>query len=409
MAETSKKRPDRKGGDEPPANRISQEFQNLMGALGERALSSVSGKVEGVTSRLTDYAGSGGSSLISALTGSKHPKTAIAGGMVKGLGKMAVGGLAKKLTGGGKGGQSGKLKMINIIETIDVGAPLRVVYDQWTQFGDFSSFMKKVEGVEQKSDEKLEWTAKVFWSRRVWESTILEQLPDKRIIWRSKGQKGHVDGAVTFHEIAPELTRILLVLEYYPQGLFERTGNLWRAQGRRARLELKHFRRHVMSRVLLHPDELEGWRGEIRDSEVVKDQETALREEEEREKAEKDSEEETGRPENGEAEDEEPEEEEPEEEEPEEEEPEEEDEFEEEEEEEEEPEAERAADEDEEEDEDEMEEEEPEGERAADEEEEEEEEKPPRRPSQRRSAVGPKNAKEAAPKRPARRKAASRT
>ncbi|MEU4540977.1 SRPBCC family protein [Streptosporangium sp. NPDC023825] len=409
MAETSKKRPDREGGDEPPTNRLSQEFHNLMGALGERALSSVSGKVEGVTGRLTDYAGSGGSSLISALTGSKHPKAAIAGGMVKGLGKMAIGGLAKKLTGGGKGGQSGKLKMTNIIETIDVGAPLRVVYDQWTQFGDFSSFMKKVEGVEQKSDEKLEWTAKVFWSRRIWESTILEQLPDKRIIWRSKGQKGHVDGAVTFHEVAPELTRILLVLEYYPQGLFERTGNLWRAQGRRARLELKHFRRHVMSRVLLHPDELEGWRGEIRDSEVVKDQETALREEEEREKAEKDSEEETGRPENGEAEDEEPEDEEPEDEEPEE------DEFEEEEEEEE-PEAERAADEGEDEDEpeeeeeDETEDEEPEGERAADEEEDEEpeEEEPPRRPSQRRSAVGPKNAKEA-PKRPVRRKAASRT
>lgn len=189
MAETSKKRPDRESGKEPPANRLSQEFQNLVGALGERALSSVSGKVEGVTSRLTDYAGSGGSSLIGALTGSKHPKTAIAGGMVKGLGKMAFGGLAKKLTGGGKGGQSGKLKMTNIIETIDVGAPVRLVYDQWTQFGDFPSFMKKVEGVDQKSDEKLEWTAKIFWSRRMWESTILEQLPDKRIIWRSKGAR----------------------------------------------------------------------------------------------------------------------------------------------------------------------------------------------------------------------------
>ncbi|WP_440082212.1 SRPBCC family protein [Streptosporangium sp. LJ11] len=395
MAETSKKRPDRKGGGEPPANRISQEFHNLMGALGERALSSVSGKVEGVTGRLTDYAGSGGSSLISALTGSKHPKTAIAGGMVKGLGKMAVGGLVKKLTGGGKGGQSGKLKMTNIIESIDVGAPVRVVYDQWTQFGDFSSFMKKVEGVEQKSDEKLEWTAKVFWSRRIWESTILEQLPDKRIIWRSKGQKGHVDGAVTFHEVAPELTRILLVLEYYPQGLFERTGNLWRAQGRRARLELKHFRRHVMSRVLLHPDELEGWRGEIRDSEVVKDQETALREEEEEKK--KAEEERSEGPERDRAETgEEPEE----------------DEFEEGEEEEEEPEEERAADEEEEEGEIEEEEEEPEEERAADEEEEpeeeEEEEEEPRRPSRRRGAAGPENAEEA-PKRPVRRRAASRT
>jgi hypothetical protein len=113
----------------------------------------------------------------------------------------------------------------------------------------------------------------VLWSHRTWESTILEQVPDDKIIWRSKGAKGYVDGAVTFHELAPRLTRILLVLEYHPQGFFEHTGNLWRAQGRRARLELKHFRRHVMSEVLLHPDEVEGWRGVIQDGEVVQDEE----------------------------------------------------------------------------------------------------------------------------------------
>jgi hypothetical protein len=61
----------------------------------------------------------------------------------------------------------------------------------------------------------------------------------------------------------------VVVLEYHPKGLFERTGNLWRAQGRRARLELKNFQRHVMTQTILHPDEVEGWRGEIHDGEVV--------------------------------------------------------------------------------------------------------------------------------------------
>jgi hypothetical protein len=51
----------------------------------------------------------------------------------------------------------------------------------------------------------------------------------------------------------------------------ENIGNLWRAQGRRVRLELKHFRRHVMTQVITKPDEVEGWRGEIRDGEVVSD------------------------------------------------------------------------------------------------------------------------------------------
>ncbi|MCP2334808.1 SRPBCC family protein [Actinomadura rupiterrae] len=192
----------------------------------------------------------------------------------------------KGLFGRGKGGAGGgkKPKVVNIVEEIDIGAPRRLVYDQWTRFQDFPSFTKKVVGVDQTDDEKLQWKAKIFWSTRTWESTIIEQLPDKRIVWRSKGAKGHVDGAVTFHRIAPNLTRVLLVLEYHPQGLFERIGNLWRAQGRRARLELKHFRRHVMTQSLTNPEGVEGWRGEIRDSEVVKSHEDAVAEEEKAEK-----------------------------------------------------------------------------------------------------------------------------
>ncbi|MFF3575067.1 SRPBCC family protein [Nocardia jiangxiensis] len=185
----------------------------------------------------------------------------------------------ESLTGGkGKGGGK-KLKLTNIVEHIDVGVPVDLAYDQWTQFADFPKFTKKVEQVEQVADEKLSWTGKVFWSRRTWESTILEQVPFERIVWRSKGAKGYIDGAVTFHEITPGLTRILVVLEYHPQGVFEHTANLWRAAGRRCRLELKHFQRQLMIDAVLHSDDIVGWHGEIRDGEVVKDDETARREE----------------------------------------------------------------------------------------------------------------------------------
>src|SRR5689334_3589491 len=100
---------------------------------------------------------------------------------------------------------------------------------------------------------------------------ITEQVPDERIVWTSKGEKGSVDGTVTFHEVTQDLTRILVVLEYHPQGFVEQTGNLWRAPGRRARLELKHFVRHVMRETILNPDDVKGWRGEIRDGEVVQE------------------------------------------------------------------------------------------------------------------------------------------
>jgi Polyketide cyclase / dehydrase and lipid transport len=268
------------------SNELSEEFHHLLSAVSGKVLSGASNKVGGLTDKLTDIAENSGNPTTKALgtAGGKlaEGKSPMRAGLAAGAEnvKDKVTGLFGKGDKGGKGGGKGgkKIKVTNIIESIDVGAPVDVVYNQWTQFQDFSNFMKKVEGVDQNDEQKLNFKAQVFWSHRTWEATIVEQVPDSRIIWRSKGPKGHVDGAVTFHELGPELTRVLVVLEYYPQGLFERTGNLWRAQGRRARLELKHFRRHVMTQTLLHPDDVQGWRGEIHDSKVVKSDEEARQE-----------------------------------------------------------------------------------------------------------------------------------
>ena len=294
MPPAANRQPEAPVGDER-ADGLKGGFQDLFGAardfafavLQDKALKSVRRTVGDVTERLNDYAerGGDGPGLMAAVKGGEK----LAEGASPGQALLGAGtaGPKEKISGlfggggkGGKGGQGKKLKLINIVESVDVGVPVRVAYNQWTQFGDFPKFMKKVENVDSPSDEKLNWKAQVFLSHRTWESNIIRQIPDERIVWRSKGPKGHVDGAVTFHELAPNLTRILLVLEYHPQGLFERTGNIWRAQGRRARLELKHFRRHVMTQTALHPDEVEGWRGVIEDGKVVKDHETALQEEE---------------------------------------------------------------------------------------------------------------------------------
>ncbi|MFL6073929.1 MAG: SRPBCC family protein [Mycobacteriales bacterium] len=240
---------------ELPTDALVAEIRNLAGALGERAASSVSDKVESATGRLTEYAKNGGG-------------TPLLGAGLSGIAGKVKSAIAGKLSGGG-GDTSGPDKVTNIVESIDVGVPVDVAYDQWTRFEEFPEITKKVESVSQESDEVVNWQAKVFWSRRSWRSTIVDQVPDQRIVWRSEGDKGRVDGAVTFHELTPDLTRVLLVLEYYPKGLFEHVGNLWRAQGRRARLELKHFQRHVMSETALHPDDVKGWRGEIHDGQVV--------------------------------------------------------------------------------------------------------------------------------------------
>ncbi|MEV0283190.1 SRPBCC family protein, partial [Kribbella sp. NPDC050820] len=258
--------------DELPVDRLKGELQDALSVYAERATDAASDKISDLTERLVDVAAHGGVTGKALAEGGKAAATGGSPlmGVLKG-GVMGAKDKAVEALSGGSGGSGGKknaTKATTIIESVDVGVPIEVAYNQWTQFQDFSGFMKKVERVEQKSEEKLDFKAKILWSHRTWQASIVEQVPDDKIVWRSKGEKGHVDGSVTFHKLADNLTRVIVVLEYYPQGLFEKVGNIWRAQGRRTRVELKHYQRHVMTRVILKPDEVEGWRGEIHNGRV---------------------------------------------------------------------------------------------------------------------------------------------
>src|SRR5215218_9745403 len=256
-------------------NRLGEQLQGLVSAMADRGVSVVTDRLDGLSDKMS---GSTVTTVKNMAQGDSAPKAALKAGVesVKDTGLKGVSTIKDKVSeavGGGDGdkGKDKKLKFTNIVEELDLPVPRAVAYQAWTQFEEFPTFLKKVENVEQQEDATIEWKAQIFWSHRSWTAEIVDQVPNERIVWRSKGEKGHVDGAVTFHELTPDLTRMLINLEYYPQGFFERTGNLWRAQGRRVRLELKFFRRYLTSEVLLRQDEVEGWPGEIHDGEVTEE------------------------------------------------------------------------------------------------------------------------------------------
>ncbi|MFE0888528.1 SRPBCC family protein [Streptomyces rochei] len=237
--------PERQGDGGPsPLGDLKDALGGYLSATGHSLVGKAGERIGGLTERLTDSADGGGSR-----------------------------------SSGGRGGSGGSVKATHIMESVDIGVPLRTVYDQWTQLQDFSGFTKGVQSVSPHDEVTSDWTAKIAFSTRSWKATVQKQIPDQRIVWTSEGAKGSTNGVVTFHELAPRLTRVVVVVEYYPAGFFEKTGNLWRAQGRRLRLDLKHFARHVTLRG--EDEELEGWRGEIRDGEVVRSHEEALEEEHE--------------------------------------------------------------------------------------------------------------------------------
>lgn len=177
------------------------------------------------------------------------------------IGKVgAVVNQARKL--GKSGGGEGKPRLAHLIEEhTDIAVPRSVAYNQWTQLEMFPALVKGVEAVDQQQDDKAEWTSKIGPVRRHWPARITEQIPDERIAWRSEGGPTH-RGAVSFHSLDDQLTRVLVQMQYKPSGPLETVGNTLRIQRRRVRRDLRLFKHFL---------EMEGeptgeWRGRIGDS-----------------------------------------------------------------------------------------------------------------------------------------------
>ncbi|MGW7635801.1 SRPBCC family protein [Streptomyces decoyicus] len=277
----------------PAADQLKEELQHYLQARAEHAVTQLGHKLGESVGKLAEP-GQGPGGLVSslakggkALGEGKSPQQAALTVGASHL-KDTVKDKVKSLFGKGRKGGGGKSKSVTIVEDIDVGVPVREAYDQWTQFQEFSTFAKGVVSVEKSDDTSSNWKVKVAKSTRSWRANVTEQVPDERITWTTEGAKGTVKGVVTFHRLTDNLTRVLLVLEYFPKGLFEKTGNIWRAQGRRARLDLKLYRKFIMMRG----EATDGWRGEIQDGEVVVAHDDAVAaEEEDREDTERGSDE----------------------------------------------------------------------------------------------------------------------
>jgi uncharacterized membrane protein len=145
-----------------------------------------------------------------------------------------------------------------IEKSIEVDAPLRAVYDQWTQFEEFPQFMEGVKAVKQIDDRHLHWRAEIAGKDKEWDAEITEQQPDRLIAWRS------VDGAenagrVEFHPTSDYRTRLTLRLHYDPEGIVENVGDALGIVSRRVEGDLQRFKQFIEARGAATG----AWRGEI--------------------------------------------------------------------------------------------------------------------------------------------------
>jgi len=145
-----------------------------------------------------------------------------------------------------------------IEESIEIECPVQVVYNQWTQFEEFPRFMEGVEQVIQLDDERLHWKAKIAGQEREWDARIVEQQPDTRIAWRSEDGSANA-GAVTFHKLSEDRSKVMLQLDFEPDGFVEAAGDTLGFVRRRAAGDLERFKAFIEERGT----ETGAWRGEI--------------------------------------------------------------------------------------------------------------------------------------------------
>ena len=148
--------------------------------------------------------------------------------------------------------------MSTIEQSVEVDVPVRTAYNQWTQFEEFPRFMDGIEEVQQLTDTRLHWKAKIAGAEREWDAEITEQVPDQRIAWKTMAGAQN-DGVVTFHRLGDLRTKIMLQLEFDPEGFVEKAGDALGVVKARTHGDLARFKDFIEARGT----ESGAWRGEV--------------------------------------------------------------------------------------------------------------------------------------------------
>lgn len=150
--------------------------------------------------------------------------------------------------------------MSRVEESIAVNVPVRTAYNQWTQFETFPQFMEGVQRIEQRTDELTHWVTKIDGVEREFDATITEQIPDERVAWTTVKGQAKQAGVVTFHRLDDTRTKVMLQMDYAPEGLTETAGDKLGFVKRQVAGDLGRFKQFIEQRG---GQETGAWRGEV--------------------------------------------------------------------------------------------------------------------------------------------------
>jgi uncharacterized membrane protein len=155
-----------------------------------------------------------------------------------------LGAVAGKVTGKSGDGGREKTRRLPIQRWTDVAVSVEKAYEKWTDFEEFPKFMHRVLNVEQKDDNLIAWDEKIWFSRREWEAEIIEKRKNDRIVWKTTKGTSHT-GIISFHRLDSRLTRVMVTIDFHPNGVIEKMASGLRFAKRAVEADLARFKAYA--------------------------------------------------------------------------------------------------------------------------------------------------------------------
>jgi uncharacterized membrane protein len=119
--------------------------------------------------------------------------------------------------------------------------------------------MGGVERITQLDRTHTHWVTNVDGVKREFDAEITEQHPEERIAWASTTGESKHAGVVTFHRLDEAKTRVMIQIDWEPEGLVEKAGAALGFDDRQVKADAQKFKEFIESRGT----ETGAWRGDV--------------------------------------------------------------------------------------------------------------------------------------------------
>jgi uncharacterized membrane protein len=125
--------------------------------------------------------------------------------------------------------------------SIDVALPVAAVFDLCTRFEEYPQIVDRVTSIEVDDEAHFDVTVRVGKREQQISLELLDELPEERLDWEGAGELEH-SGVLTFHPLAPRLTRLEMTIERASEGSLEHLKRIVGLPERILDQELRRFK-----------------------------------------------------------------------------------------------------------------------------------------------------------------------